>query len=447
MIHDYFRLTYAVATGLALLALTAGCEHRSEGKAGAGGTAAQPLRSVKIVHAERHTVRRSVGEPGQLQAFETTPIHANIAGYVKNWNVNIGAAVKKGQVLAELSVPELDAEHKQKVALIEQSIAKHELAKAAVKVAAADVASAEAKLAEVRTGVRRAEADLARWQAEYKRVEQLHQERALTGTLLDETLSKLRSSEASREEIDAQVRTAESALVQRRAALDQSQADVAAAAATIEVARQDAHRVEALLGYTRIEAPFDGIVIQRNVETGDLTHPGADRPPLFVVDRSDIVTIKVDVPEMYATEVDPGDRAEVKLQAMKGKTVEGKVSRISWALDPKTRTIRVEIDVPNPGGTLRPGLYAYATIVVEEHPNVTTLPATAVINEKDKDFCVIVAEGKAVRRPVRIGLSDGTRTEIVSGLEGDEAALSVVKANTASLADGQPVQIDQSAAK
>ncbi|MGE5293776.1 MAG: efflux RND transporter periplasmic adaptor subunit, partial [Solirubrobacterales bacterium] len=146
-------------------------------------------------------------------------------------------------------------------------------------------------------------------------------------------------------------------------------------------------------------------------------------------------------------EVDPGDRAEVKLQAMKGKTVEGKVSRISWALDPKTRTIRVEIDVPNPGGTLRPGLYAYATIVVEEHPNVTTLPATAVINEKDKEFCVIVTEGKAVRRPVRIGLSDGTRTEIVSGLEGDEAALSVVKANAASLADGQPVQIDQSAAK
>ena len=197
MIHDYFRLTYAVATGLTLLALTAGCEHRSEGKAGAGGTAAQPLRSVEIVHAERHTVRRSVGEPGQLQAFETTPIHANIAGYVKNWNVNIGAPVKKGQVLAELSVPELDAEHKQKVALIEQSIAKHELAKAAVKVAAADVARAEAKLAEVRTGVRRAEADLARWQAEYKRVEQLHKERALTGTLVDETLSKLRSSEAS----------------------------------------------------------------------------------------------------------------------------------------------------------------------------------------------------------------------------------------------------------
>ena len=102
------------------------------------------------------------------------------------------------------------------------------------------------------------------------------------------------------------------------------------------------------------------------------------------MDRSDIVTIKVDVPEMYATEVNPGDRAEVKLQAMKGKTVEGKVSRISWALDPKTRTIRVEIDIPNPGGTLRPGLYAYATIVVEEHPDVTTLPATAVIRKRTR---------------------------------------------------------------
>jgi RND family efflux transporter MFP subunit len=444
MTRPVFRLIRALAMSVALFGLVAGCDRASAGKGSPGGTTLQPLRSVEIVHPERQTVRRSVGEPGQLQAFETTPIHAKIAAYVKNWNVNIGAEVKKAQLLAELFDPELEAEHKQKLAVTEQAIAKHELAKAAVKVAAAAVAGAEAKLAEVRAGVTRAQADLARWQAEYKRVGQLFQERALTGSLLDETRSKLHSSEAAREEIDAQVQTASVAVAQTQAALGQANAELAAAASAVEVARQDARRVEALLGYTKIEAPFDGIVIQRNVDTGALTQPGADSPSLFVVARSDIVTIKVDLPEKYATEANPGDRALVKIQAMKGKAVEGKVTRLSWALDPKTRTIRAEIDIPNPGGTLRPGLYVYVTVVVEEHRDVLTVPATAVFNEKEIDHCVVVIDGKAARRPIKIGLSDGTLTEIVSGLQGGEA---VVKSNAGSLTEGQPVQVERPAAK
>ncbi len=193
-----------------------------------------------------------------------------------------------------------------------------------------------------------------------------------------------------------------------------------------------------ILGYTKIQAPFDGIVTRRNVDTGQLTQPGATGEPLFIVARSDVVTITVDVPEAFAPALNPGDRAEVKLQAMKGRTVAGKVSRISWALDPKTRTIRAEIDLPNPGGTLLPGLYAYATVIVEEHPDVLTVPTTAVVQEKDSSYCVAIVGGKAVRRPIEIGLNDGTRTEVVSGLEGGEA---VVKANAASLTDGQPVDV------
>ena len=240
------------------------------------------------------------------------------------------------------------------------------------------------------------------------------------------------------EEVRAQVKTAEVGLVQARAALDRARSDVAAAAAAIDVATADAGHARSMLGYARIEAPFDGIVIQRNVNVGDLTRPGADGPPLFVVARSDIVTIAVDVPEAFAVEVNPGDRASIKLQAMKGRVVEGKVSRISWALDPKARTIRVEIDIPNPGARLRPGLYAYATIVAEEHADVLTVPATAIVQEDGKARCVVVDGGKAARRPVELGLNDGTRAEVVSGLVAGEA---VVKANAASLADGQPVQV------
>jgi RND family efflux transporter MFP subunit len=394
---------------------------------------------VEVVRPERHTVRRSVGEPGELEAYETTAIHAKIPGYVKSWAVNMGAAVRKGQVLAELAIPELEAELRQKHAAVEQATAKHQQAKAAVEVAAAHLQGAEAKLVEVRAGVRRAEADLGRWQAEYRRVEELFEARAQTGSLLDETRNKLRSSEASRAEVDAQVRTAKVGLTQARAELDRARADVVAAASTIEVAREDARRLEATLGYTKIRAPFDGIVVRRHVDTGELTEPGADKPPLFLVARSDILTFRLDVPEVFAAEVEPGDRAEIRIPAMKGQFIEAKVTRTSWALDPKVRTLRVEVDIPNPGARLRPGLYAHATIIAEEHPDVLTVPATAVVSEPGpgKEYCVIVDGARAERRPIRVGLSDGTRTEVVAGLDGSEA---VVKANAASLADGQPVE-------
>jgi HlyD family secretion protein len=294
----------------------------------------------------------------------------------------------------------------------------------------------------VRAGVKRAEADLTLWQSQTERVQGLVNARAATEQLLDETRSKLRSAEAARAEIDAHVKTAEVAVIQSRAALDQAQSDLGAAAAAIEVAKADTRRVEALLGYCKIEAPMDGIVTQRNVDTGDLTRPGADAEPLFIVARSDIVTIRVNVPEGFAALVKPGDIATIKLQEMNGKTVEGKVSRISWALDPKTRTIRVEIDIPNPSAKLLPGLYAYATVIVEEHSDVLTVPTTAIITEKEKTFCVVVADGRAARRPIALGLRDGTLAEVVSGLDGSEA---VVTSNAATLADGQIVAIADSA--
>ena len=203
-----------MATGIVLAALAAGCERPSEGKAGR----CRPAReSVEVVHPERHTIRRSVGEPGELQAFETTAIHARIPGYVKNWTVNIGAAVKKGQVLAELSVPELEAEVRQKQAAVEQAVAKHKQAGAAVRVAEANVAGAEAKLVEVRAGKRRVEADLARWQAEFHRVEQLHR-----GTGTDRQPARRDPEQAPllrgrpRRRSQAQVKTAEVAVTRAR---------------------------------------------------------------------------------------------------------------------------------------------------------------------------------------------------------------------------------------
>jgi RND family efflux transporter MFP subunit len=393
---------------------------------------------VEVVQPERRTIRRTTQQPGQIEAFEATPIHARVAGYVQAWNVDIGTRVKKGQVLAVLSVPELDAEAEQKQAAVEEAQAKLSQARAAEEVAKASLVSVQDRLIEVQAGVKRVEADLTRWKAESARVEQLYRERALTGSLLDETRSKVRASEAASDEVQAQVKTAEAAVDHARALLDKARADVTAAFAGIQVARTDARHTQALRAYASIAAPYNGVITQRNVDVGDLPQTGSQGSPLFTMARDDLVRIIVSVPEMFAATVNPGNPVLIRLQALAGREIEGKVSRTSWSLDPRTRTLRAEIDVPNPSGTLRPGLYVNATITVEEHRDTLTVPSTALVRQDARIYCIAVVDGHALRKPVAPGLDDGTLVEILSGLQGNEV---IVKAAAASLVDGQPVTV------
>ena len=211
-----------------------------------------------------------------------------------------------------------------------------------------------------------------------------------------------------------------------------------AAQASVKVARADAYRVKRLREYATIVAPYSGVVTRRHVDVGDLTEPGNHGEPLFIIARDDIVRITVNVPEMFATEVEPGDRVLIRLQAIAGRNFEAKVTRTSWMLDAKNRTLPHEIDVPNPKGFLRPGLYAYATIVVDEHANVLSIPSSALVRQDPNVFLVAIDGGQAVRKPVTVGLDDGTRAEILSGLNGDDQ---IVKAFASSLVDGQRVEI------
>lgn len=431
-----FRLAAPLAIA-ATIAVVSGCD-RPVGAQSARADAAPglPVAKVALVRSQRATVRRISEEPGQVEAAETTPVYAKLAGYVESVAVDIGDKVKKGQVLAVLRVPEIDADLKQKRAEVKQARAELKQSEAAVEVAQAKVESAKSKVEEARSSIRRSEADVSRWQSEFSRVEQLFRERALTGSLLDETRSKLHSAEAGRDEVKAQVRSAESALVEAAALLDKARSDADAATSRIDVAGFEAERAEAMAGYARLVAPYDGVVTKRGVDTGHLTTPGTTGEPLFVVARSDVVTVTVGVPEADAPFVDVGDAARVRLQALDGRAFEGKVTRTAWALTPATRTLHAEIDLTNPDGVLRPGLYAYATVVVEEHRDVVTVPASAVFADGGKSYCVTAEGGRAKRREIRLGLSDGQRTEIVSGLP--EGA-SVVEANAASLVDGRPV--------
>ncbi|WP_168221691.1 efflux RND transporter periplasmic adaptor subunit [Aquisphaera giovannonii] len=422
-----------------ILLLGPGCGRPGGEPALSAATANTPaIARVVTVAPERRAMRRLSEQPGQIEAVEVTPIHAKVSGYVASVAVDIGDRLKKGQLMAEIRVPEIEADLKQKRALVQESEAEVKQAEAAVGVALAGVEAAEAKAMEMQAGVRRAESEVARWHAEFARVEQLAQERALTGTLLDETRSKLEAAEAGRDEVKAKVRSSVAAVAEAKALLEKARADARSAATHVEVARFEAERAQAMETYTRIVAPYDGVVTRRRTDTGQLTTPGSAAEPLFIVARTGIATISVGVPEADAPRVEVGDEAVIRLLALEDRKFQGKVTRTSWALEPSTRTLAAEIDIPDPEGVLRPGLYAYATIVVEEHKAALTVPATSVVKEGGKAYCVTVADRKAARREVKTGLNDGKRVEILSGLgEGDR----VVEANAASLADGQPVEV------
>jgi RND family efflux transporter MFP subunit len=259
----------------------------------------------------------------------------------------------------------------------------------------------------------------------------------------------LRAAEAGAEEARARVTVAEAAVVKARAELGKAQEDVKAAAAKLRVAEADAARLRSLLDYRFIRAPFAGTVTRRNVDPGHFVQPaGAEKGgPLFTVVRLDKVRVPVDVPEADAALARKGAKAVVRVPAL-GAEFPGEVSRTAEALDPASRTLRVEIDLPNADGRLRPGMYAHARITADM-PEAWVLPANAVVKQADQTVCFLHQDGKAVRLPIQPGRTDGTFTEVFkkqkSGAPGAwedwTGQEDVLSGPTAGLTDGQAVTV------
>lgn len=422
------------------LIMFAGCDRQTA--ANTQGKPATATTQVETVMPARKTIQRLSEQPGQVEAFEETPLFAKISGFVQTVNADIGDSVKQGQVLAELWVPEMVQELKQKEALVKQANADVAQAEAAVNAATAAVSTARAKITEAVATAKRSDSEYERWKAQLAREEDLAGKGAITPKQVEETRKQFGASDAARDETAAKIESAKAGQEEAEAKLTKAEADVVAAAARVAVAEANHGFAEAMLQYAKITAPFDGVVTQRSVHTGHFIATAGNREPLFVVMRSDPVRIFVDVPEKDATSVNTGSRAIIRVQALGGKEFEGAVTRSAWALDRTSHTLRTEIDIPNPDGKLRPGMYAYAGIVVAEHADVLSLPASAVIKQGDKTVCCCVENGKVARKPITIGLSDGTSVEVVSGLDGSEE---VVKANAGSLTEGQAVQVKPAA--
>ena len=264
----------------------------------------------------------TIAVPATIQAFFVTDLYAKDSGYVSQVNHDIGDHVKIGQVLAVIEDPELQAQSDRAQAAVQQ-------AKAALEVAQRQLAGMQA--------------DLTLQQVTLKRQKQLFAGKASTAQALDEAQAKQGVSSANVETGKAKITSAE---------------------ADLQAAKAEADRLRALLQYDKIVAPFDGVVTRRLVNPGDLVQAATSTrtAPLFSLQKLDTVRVFADVPEASAAGIRPGLPADVKLYGPAGVTVHGTVTRIATALDPATRTMRVEIDLPNSGETLLPGMYAQVTL-------------------------------------------------------------------------------------
>jgi HlyD family secretion protein len=425
------------------LGLCAGCQKpaaTTPAAAQASGSSSG-LSRVTAGHLTRKTLTLNTLQPARIEAFEETPLYPKITGYVEQITVDIGDRVTKDQVLVRLWVPELVDDQTQKRALVAQAEADVKQAQAAVAAAQAGVKTAQAQLAGTQAGVMRAAGEFERWKAESNRISQLVASGVVTQKLADETLNQLRAAEGAQAEAAAAIASVEATVELAEANVRKAEADQIAAEARIAVAQADLARATTMLGYTTIAAPFDGVITERNVDTRHFVGSGSGlNKPLLVIAQMDTVRIFADIPETEAGLVSIGKTADpvtITVQALGNKSFDGPVTRTSWSLDPATRSLKTEIDVPNPDGLLRPGMYATIQLRLDEVANALVVPAAAIVRDGGT-FCCVVEGGAIVRRPVELGLRSGDEIEVKSGLA--ETDLVVLK-GAGSLKAGQQVEV------
>lgn len=446
------RCRTGTALSLLLLAgISAGC-HKAP-------RAAEPVQVEPRVHltkAEPRTIERSVGQPGFVYAYEQTAIYPKISGYVQRWVVDIGDRITKDQVLLDIYVPELVVEHEEKVAEVALDEVQVQVAERTVEVAASNRKVAAAQVKEAQAQVNKYQASVERWQSEVRRLTALANEKVIDQQVLEESRKQLKADTAARDAAQATTAAAEANEMARKSELDKAQVDVRAAQARVKVAAASERRLAALVGYTRIVAPYDGVVVARNANTGDFVQPGSGDEssprgtPIYVVARTDKVRVYVDIPESDATLVEKGTRAHVRVPANNHTEIQAAVTRTSWSLHAKTRTLRAEIDLPNPDARLLPGTYSYAHVLLDRR-NVRALPLAAIVEIGNQNCCYFYVDGKAVQTPVQTGLHDDKWIAVFNKKVNDDwvpftGTEQVILGDLGELSDGQPVKIATSKA-
>jgi RND family efflux transporter MFP subunit len=343
-----------------------------------------PLAAVAIV--KRGTVSNSFSVAGEFVPYQEVELHAKVSGYIRKINVDIGDRVKTGEILAVLEVPELNAQ---------------------VVGADAGVQHSKQEILRLRSEVVRANADHESIHSAAERLQQVFktQPGLIAQQELDDSLAKDRSTEA-------QVEAAKSALAAAEQGLAGSQANQV--------------QVTAMQEYSRIVAPFNGVVIWRYADTGSLIQAGTSNSnslPVVKVAQVNILRLRLPVPESLASHVRVGTIADIHVQAT-GEDFKGKVARLTDSFDRSTRTMQVEVDLPNSDNKLSPGMYADVTLLLDSRQNAIIVPVQALNHENDKTTVLLVnGENKVEIREIRTGLEQPDRAEVVGGLNAGDRVI------------------------
>jgi RND family efflux transporter MFP subunit len=380
----------------------------------ARGTEADAENREKAASADTpasvaRVARRDMGSTltiaGAFKPFQDVDVHAKVSGYIRKIYVDVGDRVKDGQTLAMLEVPEL----------------------------AAQLSGAEAAARAAQEQVRRAEGDLLRAQSSqsaahsaYVRLKQAADSRA--GLVAQQEVD---DSQAKDLEGTAQVASAE--------------AELSSAKQQLEVAQANQRQYAALSDYTRITAPFAGVVTVRYADTGALVASGTSNStqsmPLVRLAQTSVLRLVLPIPESVAAKIRVGKTLRVHVQAL-NKDFDGKVSRFADSLNQQTRTMETEIDFENHANTLMPGMYAQAYLSHDEKKNVLTVPLEAVQRNGDQSIVLALNPQNVVEeRHVQLGQEDSTCIEVLSGLHEGEM---VIVGNSSEFRPGQKIQPKES---
>jgi membrane fusion protein, multidrug efflux system len=359
------------AAVVAILVVITGIRAREEASARLRDwTDDQAIPTVAVVQPDARALSATIDLPGRLEAYYRAPIFARVSGYLKSWNVDIGARVKAGQVIAEIEAPDLDQQLMQ---------------------ARADLASQEASA-------------------------------RLSEATLNRRKTLVASNFVSAQEID-----------ERTADLSNKNAAVKAGQANVE-------RLEALAGYKKITAPFDGVVTARDTDVGMLINAGGGSgPPMFVVSDISKLRVYVNVPQNYVPMVKVGAKAVITVPEYPNRTFPATVEASSQAVDVNSGTTRMQLVLDNSAGELLPGGYASVRLSLQRDSVPLHIPSSALIfNQKGLRVATVGADDKVVFKTVTIARDLGRDIEIGSGLAADDR---IIVAPPDGLADGDQVRV------
>ncbi len=352
---------------------------------------------VKVGHG---TLGTPLTLAGGFKPFQEVDLHAKVAGYIKTMYVDVGSHVKEGQTLAVLEVPEL-----------------------AAQLSGADAA------------VRRAKEEIRRAQGDVQRAKSAHEATHAMAARLTQASDSRAGLVAQQEVDDARAKDLEG-----EAQVSSAEAALSAAEQALDVAVATQQQYKALSDYTKITAPFTGVITVRYADTGSLiaagTSSSTQSAPVVRIAQISVLRLVLPVPESIAGQIRLGEPVKVHVQALNQDSV-GKVSRFADALDPQTRTMETEIDFDNKAGKLLPGMYAETVLQLAESQNALVVPLEAVAQgEKGAAVLVVNAQDVVEERKVKLGLQGKSRVQVLSGLTEGER---VIVGNRSEFRNGEKV--------